>query len=479
MERGRWSQKTTKLPRTNFTLESMARAPSGRHINGAVMHESIPKPADDPQGDEVSYAFVTRLECQLSSALLSSHTHAHTLARAPSRPIQLRPSEPVGLTISADSDDATRSSRRAAEGAAHWRESDGSDLRAWCETIITLAAATAATAAGLAGLLGRQGLKMSMATKRSIITYLLLFGEFERPINAAALGVPKWNSHPAGTKSTALIPSGTNASPREMAASEAFGRRRLSTDDDDTNCGDDAESVSTFDALSSEIGSDKEVCVTGSIDFEGSDSSTDKRIQIHAVSDLTITGKSGGEVLSNGYNDESSSDTYGGFFDISEGSTVTITGLTLFNGWANFGGCVGVRESATVVLVDVTFSSCTARYQKAYGGALYIFSSATGYGSVTVSGSAFNDNLAEGNGGDSGKGRGGAIFFGGNSLKITSTSFSGNSCYGGSGTEEVRNNTPRALLTLKSSLLFPHNLICVLPTHFHAGLRFVYGLRRR
>ena len=112
-------------------------------------------------------------------------------------------------------------------------------------------------------------------------------------------------------------------------------RRRLSTD------------VSTFNELSSAIGSDADINVVSDITFTGS-------ITISGQTNVSI-GSSTGAVLTS---DQSFTASYGGMFHVDSGSDVTFTGLGFVSGSASYsGGCVYVTGS-TVEFDDVDLTSC-------------------------------------------------------------------------------------------------------------------------
>jgi hypothetical protein len=121
-------------------------------------------------------------------------------------------------------------------------------------------------------------------------------------------------------------------------------------------------------------------------------------------------------------------------FDVPQGNSVTIAGLTitrgLGNGVAGGGGVLVV--GSTLALTNDVLSDNQADFpgrQHAFGGALF---NGTG-ANTTVSGCTFRDNVANGQGSENGYAFGGAIDNGGNGLTVQYSTFIGNKAIGGNG----------------------------------------------
>jgi len=110
---------------------------------------------------------------------------------------------------------------------------------------------------------------------------------------------------------------------------------------------------------------------------------------------------------------------------VSNGSTVTISGLTISNGNATEGGGINIR-GGTVNITNCTISDNTASGGQDFGGqisggGIYIY-----LGMVNITNSTISGNTASGQT----DGRGGGIYNNGGTLAITSSTISGNTASG-------------------------------------------------
>ncbi len=171
---------------------------------------------------------------------------------------------------------------------------------------------------------------------------------------------------------------------------------------------------------------------------------------------LKIVGPGAGELTVSGNNASR-------VFDVSSGSTVTISGLTITDGLVNTtvssdvstwgGGGILNEAGATLHLVQDTLSDNQALGvvgQDEFGGGLY------NMGSATVSGSTFTNNQVLGSGSSDiiGGPSGGAIEnYGGASLTVTSSLFTNNSVVSAAGLGYFTNGGPSIPIPGRLALL--------------------------